>query len=45
MVDSSEHGLLNPNEYQLRLFNRHELSDMPGMKITPGFNLSEEDTK
>jgi len=44
-VDSSEHGLLNPNEYQLRLFNRHELSDMPGMKIAPGFNLSEEDTK
>jgi hypothetical protein len=38
-VDSSEEGILNPFEYQLRLFNRIELLGIHGMVVAPGFNL------
>lgn len=36
-VDCSEHGILDPHEYYLRLLNRHELLGLDGMKISPGF--------
>lgn len=36
-VDSSKEGVLNPSEYQLRLFNREELVAVQGMSIAPGF--------
>ncbi|MEY8198117.1 MAG: WYL domain-containing protein [Colwellia sp.] len=36
-VDSSENGSMNSDEYYLRLLNRHELIDINGMFIAPGF--------
>lgn len=36
-IDSSKEGVLNPNEYQLRLFNRKELVELSGMAIAPGY--------
>lgn len=40
-VDSSKEGVLNPNEYQIRLFNREELAAIPSMIIAPGFQEKE----
>ena len=38
-VDSSEHGVLNPFEYPLRLLNREELEGVGSMSIAPGFDV------
>ncbi|WP_067516744.1 transcriptional regulator [Endozoicomonas ascidiicola] len=38
-VDTSHDADLPPNEHQLYLANRHELSDVPSLAIAPGFGL------
>lgn len=37
-VDSSTSGCLDPQQYPLRLMNRHELDDVASLKISPGWS-------